>query len=96
VLDDLAAGRIRARELERSAVPVTKPPVTWVTTPRSTASPIIARTASRPCRTADYAYRSGRRDSAADHLRAAVVHNAALGADVWVARARAALDALDR
>ena len=36
----------------------------------------------------------GRHDAAREHLTAAVAHNAALGADVWTARARAALDAL--
>ena len=36
----------------------------------------------------------GRREEAAAHLAAAVERNAALGADIWVARARAALDGL--
>jgi hypothetical protein len=35
----------------------------------------------------------GRREAAETHLRAAVAHNAALGAAFWTARARAALDA---
>jgi len=38
----------------------------------------------------------GRQDDARAHLTDAVERNAALGADVWTARARAALDALPR